>query len=98
MSEKTFIRPTIGRRLWYWPPKNCVQGGFAYRDGAQPLDAGIAYVHSDRLINISVADQDGFIHSRTSVQLCQEGDERPANGGYCEWMNYQIGQAARQGS
>jgi hypothetical protein len=87
------IKPTIGRRVWYWPHINAATGGFVYSDVSQPLDAGIAYVHSDRLINISVADQNGVMHSRTSVPLVQEGDKRPDGGGFCEWMPYQVGQA-----
>ena len=92
------IKPTIGRRVWYWPNTNSAAGGFVYSDASQPLDAGIAYVHNDRLINISVADQNGVMHSRTSVQLAQEGDDRPVNGGFCEWMPYQVGQAKSSAS
>ncbi len=92
------IKPTIGRRVWYWPHTQVAQGGFTYSDPKQPLDAGIAYVHSDRLINISVADQTGVMHSRTSVLLLQEGDQRPEQGGFCEWMPYQTGQAKQAAS
>lgn len=94
-GSPAFIRASIGRRLWYWPPKNSESSGFIYEDPTQPLDAGIAYVHSDRLINISVSDQVGVSHSRTYVPLCQEGDQRPEMGGYCEWMPYQQGQARK---
>jgi hypothetical protein len=75
-----------------------VRGGFAYGDPSQPCDAGIAYVHSDRMINVSVADQNGVVHSMTSVTLCQEGDKRPEGGHYCEWMPYQVGQAKKGGA
>lgn len=96
------IKPTIGRRVWYWPspqdrgetehkPSSVIQQG----DQSQACDAGIAYVHSDRLINISVADQNGVTHSRTSVQLLQEGDQRPEHGGFCEWMPYQVKAASQ---
>lgn len=87
------IHPTIGRRVWYWPYKNAAQGGFAYFDSNQPLDAGICYVWGDRTVNLTVADQNGVMHSRTSVQLLQDDDPRPEHGGFCEWMPYQQGQA-----
>ena len=92
------IKPTIGRRVWFWPDRKSSASGFSYSDQSQPLDAGIAYVHSDRLINISAADQNGNMHSFCSVLLCQEGDERPEHGRYCEWMPYQVGQAKAAGT
>jgi len=98
MSESTsttIINPTIGRRLWFWPSKNTGDSGFTYSDPKQPCDAGIAYVHSDRLINVSVADQAGVVHSRTSVPLIQAGETPPEHGFYCEWMPYQQGQAKK---
>lgn len=94
-STAVVIRPTIGRRLWFWPSKNAVEGGFAYADRSQPCDAGIAYVWSDKMINISVSDQNGVVHSRTSVPLIQQGETPPEHGYYCEWMHYQLGQAQK---
>jgi len=93
------IKPTIGRRVWYWPsaqdrdetehpPQSRIQQG----DKSQPCDAGIVYVHSDRLVNLTVADHNGAMHARTSVTLVQEGDPIP-EGGYAQWMPYQVGQA-----
>ena len=92
------IKPTIGRRVWYWPARNCAEGGFAYNDPSQPCDAGIAYVQSDRMINVSVADQNGVVHAKTSVQLLQEGDARPEFNAFAEWMPYQVGQAKKGGA
>lgn len=102
------IKPTIGRRVWYWPsaaertasqaarsrtvpePPLCVA-----RDD-QPCDAGIAFVHGDRMVNLTVADHHGVMHSRCSVPLLQEGDPTPPAGtAYAQWMPYQVGQAAR---
>lgn len=90
------IKPTIGRRVWYWPspqdrgetehrPSSVIQQG----DQSQACDAGIAYVHSDRLVNLTVADHNGVMHQRTSVTLVQEGDAIPAAGRYATWMPYQ---------
>lgn len=96
MSNTTPIKPTIGRRLWFWPGKGTVDfTRFAYSDSRQPCDAGIAYVHNDKMINITVADQSGVMHGCTSVPLIQPGETPPADGFYCEWMPYQAGQAKK---
>jgi hypothetical protein len=88
----TIIKPTIGRRVWYWPGEF---DGVNQFDLAQPCDAGIAYVHSDRMVNLTVAGHDGMMHSRCSVPLLQDGDQAPAAGRYAQWMPYQVGQAAK---
>jgi hypothetical protein len=62
--------------------------------GIQPLAATVAFVHSDRLINIGYLDANGIMNSATSVALAQEGDEWPT-GPFCMWMPFQIGQAKR---
>lgn len=87
------IQPTVGRRVWYYPNGNVGAMVLNSADPGQPCDAGIAFVWSDFLINISVADHNGEMHSRTSVPLLQEGDPTPAAGHYCTWMPYQVGQA-----
>lgn len=94
------IKPTIGRRVWYWPSKQDL-GQTEHKPSSvmtanqlQPCDAGICYVHGERLVNLTVADHNGVMHKRTSVQLVQEeSDVYPADGGYAVWMPYQIGQA-----
>ena len=65
--------------------------------GDQPFAATVAYVHSDRMVNLSYFDHDGLGWSQTSVPLVQEGDEKPV-GMYCEWMPYQLGQAKKHAS
>lgn len=94
------IQPTIGRRVWYWPStydrglEHGQPATIIKADDTQACDAGIAYVHSDRLVNLSVADHNGVMHSRPSVQLVQEGDDPAPQGmGYATWMPYQLGQA-----
>ncbi len=79
------IVPTIGRVVWYHEA-NFNQG--------QPCAAIVAFVHSDSMVNLAVFDPSGKQLSRTSVPLIQDGDERP-DWGYCEWMPYQKGQAAK---
>lgn len=79
------IQPTVGRVVWYWPN--------AARSQPQPFSASIAYVHSDRCINIGYIDHNGLHAAVTSVALLQDGDE--PIGPHCQWMPYQVGQAAK---
>lgn len=84
------IKPTVGRVVLYWPT-----GLIGKESGSQPYKADVAYVHSDRLINIGYLDHNGVAGSRTSVKLVQPGDEIVDVDGFCEWMPYQVGQAAK---
>lgn len=100
MSKQIVITPTIGRRIWYVPstydrggmkdkPSTIIEGS-----STQPCDAGVVFVHSDRLVNLSVTDHNGNLHKRTSVTLYQPGDTiTHADGGYAVWMDYQQQQA-----
>lgn len=88
------IKPTVGRVVWYHPSPNTGEAGFSSYSG-QPHAAIVAYVHSDTMLNLTVSDHNGTPHSRTSVQLVQEGDTPPTIGHWCEWMPYQKGQAAK---
>ena len=46
-------------------------------------------------MNLAVFDSNGTPHSRTSVPLVQEGEDKLEHGYFCEWMPYQVGQAAK---
>ena len=99
MSKPTPITPTIGRRLWYIP-STYDRGGMQTKPSSiieassdQPCDAGVVYVHSERLVNLIVTDHNGNTHKRTSVTLYQPGDDIPVDGGYAVWMTYQQAQA-----
>lgn len=94
------IKPTIGRRVWYWPSNYDVGRELplpgvvmSQHQAAQPFDAGIAYVHGDRMVNLTVADHNGILHARTEVFLAQDDDEVPPGCAYAQWMPYQQGQA-----
>jgi hypothetical protein len=64
--------------------------------GLGPFAAVIAYVHSDTMVNLAVFDGNGVAHSRTSVELAQDGGRKISIGEmHCEWMPYQTGQAAK---
>lgn len=80
------IKPTIGRVV------HVRRHGI---DNDQPEVGFITYVHSDRCINLAGFDRDGVPFSSTSVPLVQEGDDRPTETAYAEWMPYQKGQAAQ---
>lgn len=86
------ILPTVGRVVWFWPPKESPLPAFESHPD-QPCAATVAYVHSPECINLSVTDHNGCHHSVTSVPLIWEGEPVPEAGLYAQWMPYQIGQA-----
>lgn len=91
------IKPTIGRKVWYWPSKNDKVGRGAMQCNAiDPLDATVVAVHGDRMVNLVVFDHNGNQHKCTSVTLKQEGDITREGEAFAEWMPYQITQAAKQ--
>lgn len=86
------IKPTVGRIVWFWDY------------GCNPLDADyrpeaaiVTYVWHDRMVNLSVFGRNGEPRGVTSVDLLQPGDERSDDGGFCEGMPYQVGQAKKHG-
>lgn len=80
------ISPTVGRIVLFRP------AGSVPTD--QPHASIVAFVHDDRLINISAFNENGSPYARQSVVLVQDGDAIPT-GAYAEWMPYQKGQAAK---
>jgi hypothetical protein len=78
------IKPTVGRIVWFYP----------VRDSAEQA-AIITKVWNDRVVNLSVWNEDGSTFPAPSIMLVQEGEERPYHQ-YCAWMPYQVGQAKRQ--
>lgn len=92
----TFIKPTVGRVLHFFPSTQYMAGRkLAFGDPSQPLAAVIAYVHSDKMVNLTVWDQNGLQFDVCSVQLVQDGDTVPLGSFYAAWMDYQKGQAAK---
>ena len=87
------IKPTIGRVVWFTPSNHNDPRG----DVKQPMVALIAYVWSDRLVNLAAFDQNGaHFGAATAVPLLQDDDEVPLRRGYfAQWMPYQMGQAAK---
>jgi hypothetical protein len=91
----TKILPSVGRVVWFTPSRLTGDGFFAHIDGQKPLAAIVSHVFNDELVNLAVFDSNGVSHSRTSVQLVQAGEDKPEHGYFCEWMPYQVGQAAK---
>jgi hypothetical protein len=86
--DKTVIKPTIGRRIWYWPTSDENRDSL---DAAQPFDAGVVYVRTDTHVNLDVGAHNGHRFFRPNVQITDQ-----ATPGCAQWMHYQIGQAAKQ--
>lgn len=86
------IKPTVGRKLWYYPPN--------WKPGQQPLSAEVVYVHNDRCINVAIFNVDGSLffrpESNRNVLLLQDDDLAPSGGDYCAWMQYQKEQAQKE--
>jgi hypothetical protein len=89
----TKILPTVGRVVLFTPSCLTGDGRFAHTGGRKPLAAIVAHVFNDGLVNLAVFDSNGMSHSRTSVPLVQEGEDKPEHGYFCSWMPYQVGQA-----
>jgi hypothetical protein len=85
------IKPTPGRVVWYWPSDQDPTPIFK----GEALAAHVARVISDREVNLLVIRADGITYGRHNVRLIQEGDARPKEGGFAEWMPYQVGQAKK---
>jgi hypothetical protein len=90
------IEPTIGRVVWFWPPKDRETRvpRFSILDVEKPCSAQIAFVHFSGLLNLVVADHAGQSWGFERVELYQGEGERPFER-FCEWMPYQKGQAAK---
>lgn len=88
----TAITPTVGRIVHYYPTN---EDSGAIISLGQPLAATIAHVWNERCINIAYLDTNGVWRSKSSVLLVHEDDEARPGAGYCAWMPYQIGQAAK---
>lgn len=100
---EVLIKPTIGRRIWYWPgyldlavPESAMH--LLSDQASQPFDAGVIYVHSDTCVNLQVTDHRGGIWFREKVRILQEGEDSAVihENGVAQWMHYQAGQAARE--
>ena len=107
MNQSNIIKPTIGRKVWFFidhlsQRRDAVESvHVSDSDPSKPMDASVADVHDAKpeseydFVTISFADHDGFMHRHTAP-FRQPGQERPNAREWCEWMPYQIGQAAKE--
>lgn len=65
------IKPTVGRIVWLYGAAG------ENHDLKQPFAAQVAFVWSDRLINVSYVDHDGIQEPLRSVVLLQDDDPKP---------------------
>jgi len=79
----------------FFPSRLAGDYGFTHIDSRKRLAAIATHVFPDALVNLTVFDSNGVPHSRTSVPLVQEGEDKPEHGYFCSWMPYQVGQAAK---
>lgn len=86
------IKPTIGRKVWYWPVN---ERGITTFDEKQACDATVIFVHSDTCVNLRITDHMGGTHSRMSVLLHQGAVEDRPPSSCATWMPYQQGQAKK---
>ncbi len=91
------IVPTVGRVVHYYPPR-----GAAYFADA-PLCAFVASVIHERCVNLFIVTPNGnyVANPPTGIRMLQPVDIEEMDGselqegGYCRWMDYQVGQAAK---
>lgn len=86
----TMIKPTIGRKVWFWAHEPA--GGY---EGHQPEDATVVFVFNESMVNLRVTDHSGNSRAETSVFLWQGEGEQPVTR-HAQWMPYQLGQAKAQ--
>lgn len=107
------VTPTVGRRIWYWPSREDLAGmspmEFIEPEGkrvfpreAQPLDAGILYVHDDGTVNLDVTDHLGRHWFREAVEITVSTGPlldfkgSSTGNGVAQWMPYQTAAKKRE--
>lgn len=83
--------PTNGRQVLYYPQADSPTDRiFKQFDGPlQGKAATICHVHGPECVNLAVLDQNGNLHSRSSVKLYPDGSfvkqEERDRGGFAMW-------------
>lgn len=97
-KESIIVKPTIGRKVWFWPNGSHIGVPAAAQprcvDPEQAMDATVVLDHTDGTVNLLVVDHVGSIWPIRSVTLRQADQDKPS-GMYCEWMPYQTAQAKK---
>lgn len=65
--------------------------------GNQPWPAIIVAVHDDRTVNLAICDPHGrwLTAPGEKTPLLQDDDKPPEGGNFCQWMDFQKGQAQK---
>jgi len=58
----------------------------------------IVGINTPKRVNLVVFDAAGVAHPRAGVLIAHDGGPVPVEGGYAEWMPYQLGQVAKVGA
>lgn len=88
------IKPTIGRKIYYWSDSN-----YGCKDPLQAFDATIIYVVSETVVDIVYTNHFGSTRSQEGVNLHDPvGGECHGAGPFATWMPYQVGQAVAAAS
>lgn len=95
------MKPTIGRKVWFWLNGASIGAPGTkqpeeFRVG-QPMDATIVCVWGHTMVNLSVTDHGGTVHSIRSVPLRESSVAALPQGMYCEWKTYQLVPADKPG-
>ncbi|WP_416406549.1 Gp49 family protein [Paracidovorax citrulli] len=96
--NNSFIRPTIGRRVWFRPSAAYLASNptMTQLNPEQAMDAGIVYVHHDHMVNLQVADHVGRQFLVTSVPLLAGAWEAGDDLYFAAlWMPYQREQVTK---
>lgn len=87
-----YTAPTVGRMVHYWPADTVDDDVMHILDPKQPFSAQIVWLCESGLIGVVIHDHGGDRHFRV-VRLRQGDEAIPLP--FCEWMDYQKGQAAK---
>jgi len=85
------IIPTIG--AWMWFHRSGIEGVCMGAD--QPMAAVVAFIHSEKCVNLMVIDHLGGHFCMSGVRVRQDGDPDDSLP-YVAWMPFQVGQAKLQ--
>lgn len=86
------IKPTVGRVLLYTPHASSVY--YPRQLAAIVTDVPESQDEFD-YVNVAVFTPDAALFPALAVRLVQAGEENNLRGNFCEWMPYQLGQAAK---
>jgi hypothetical protein len=89
------MKPTIGRRLWFFMSINQALAHGLSKLSEQPFDAGVIYVNETGTVNLQVTDHMGAVRNFLAVPIVTEPEDH-GHPYWAEWMPYQKEQAAKQ--